>query len=439
MDEQLIQQALPLQDSNKEPLVNSKTTVMPEKTNSLSNLSKTIITQASFVETDQLSSLDTIYRNNRYYILTLNRVVLAYLYSEHGIIQTAIDQPVEDALRGGVIIKSKELDAVDVDEIQKYITENRILEIVKEAHNWARLFGGAGIIVNTPFDPSTFLQMGDLAPKNQLEFYSADRWELSSPHKDAPFYNFYGINIDSSRVITINGKTSPSYIRRQLQGWGISEIERMVRPLNSFLKNQDVIFALLDEAKIDIYKMAGFNTALLSVNGTANVAKRLTEANRMKSYLNALTMDKDDDYEQKQINFGGLAEMLKENRIGIAAALKMPMTKIFGLSALGFSSGEDDIENYNSMIESEIRSRMKITLKKVLDLIMQKLFEYVPDYKIEFHPLRILNADQEEDVKTKKQNRIMEQYDRGLIDDVGTLDSLQNEGLLATPVESSDF
>ena len=30
--------------------------------------------------------------------------------------------------------------------------------------------------------------------------------------------------------------------------------------------------------------------------------------------------------------------------------LKMPITKLFGISAAGFSSGEDDIENYNSMI-----------------------------------------------------------------------------------------
>jgi len=66
-------------------------------------------------------------------------------------------------------------------------------------------------------------------------------------------------------------------------------------------------------------------------------------------------MDMKDDYEQKQITFTGLSDVLSQIRYGIAADVKMPMAKLFGMSASGFNSGEDDIENYNAMIESSVR------------------------------------------------------------------------------------
>ena len=37
--------------------------------------------------------------------------------------------------------------------------------------------------------------------------------------------------------------------------------------------------------------------------------------NEMKNFNNALVLDKNDEYDQKQITFSGLAEVMKENRI----------------------------------------------------------------------------------------------------------------------------
>ena len=43
--------------------------------------------------TQQLNNLETLYTNNRYSPLTIQRIVLNYLYMEHGLIQSLIDQP----------------------------------------------------------------------------------------------------------------------------------------------------------------------------------------------------------------------------------------------------------------------------------------------------------------------------------------------------------
>jgi hypothetical protein len=49
-------------------------------------------------------------------------------------------------------------------------------------------------------------------------------------------YNYYGRPIHKSRVMRLEGKQAPSLIRPRLRGWGMSEVERIVRSLTSILK-----------------------------------------------------------------------------------------------------------------------------------------------------------------------------------------------------------
>ena len=182
------------------------------------------------------------------------------------------------------------------------------------------------------------------------------------------------------------------------------------------MKNQDLIFELLDEAKIDVYQLNGFNRAMLTPQGSRGAEERVRISNTLKSYLNALVLDVTDKYEQKQLSFNGLSDILNQIRQGVAADLKMPMTKLFGVSAAGFNSGEDDIENYNAMIESEIRSKVKYIVVEVLEIVCKKLFGFVPEnLYITFKSLRILSAEQEENMKNSQFNRLIQAYANGLL------------------------
>lgn len=375
----------------------------------------------------ELSKANTLAWNNRWSSVTLNRSLMTELYQEHGIVQVLVDQPVDDAFRGGITIICNEFDEVDMKTLQQYIDENNILLTYAQALKWARLFGGAGVIINTGQNTDKPLNIESIGPNTTLEFYAADRWELSympagmgidqfeTDTQKTP-YNYYGHNLDKTHVIKINGKIAPSLIRGQFGGWGVSEIERLVRPYNQFLKHQDVIFELLDEAKVDVFKIQGFNSAIASRDGAALTAKRISVAAKIKNYQNALVTDKEDDYEQKVMQFGGLSEVLSQIRMDLASECRMPMTKLFGISAAGFSSGEDDIENYNAMIETEIRSKVKQGLKLMLKMCCQKLFGYVPDtLEFEYKPLRIMSATDESNLKTASLQRVLEAFRNGLI------------------------
>jgi len=395
------------------------------------------------------SQTNTMYYNNRWYMISNNRILLTEMYVEHGIVQTLVDQPVDDGFRAGFEIKSSQLSAEEIEELQVFCEQFRVIDAIMQAIKWARLYGGGAVIVVTDQDPSTPLNYNELGrPGSYLGFIAADLWELyfaniNMPEvlltqQGVPYYDYYGIQVHASRVFPVKGKQAPSFIRPRLRGWGMSELERMVRSINQYLKNQDVIFELLDEAKVDVYKIKGFTQTLMTQEGTSKVANRIQQANLIKNYNNALTMDIDDDYDQKQMTFTGLAEMLQQIRIQVASDLKMPVTKLFGLSAAGFSSGEDDIENYNSMIEGEIRSKSKFIVIDVLKICCQKLFGVIPDdLKMSWNPLRILSAEQEENVKEKKFNRIDRTFNMGLCSDKEAKSSINKDSLLPIEIDEA--
>ena len=376
--------------------------------------------------TPQNSRLDTIFINTRWNLISNYRTVLSEAYAEYGIVQTLVEQPVSDAFSKGFDIETEKLDTKQKRTLDNYLEKHQIVQKIQQGLIWSRLYGGGGIIVMTDQNPSLPLDVSAIKEDSELDFVAADMWELYKDQTniwnpwetDRPelLYNYYGVRLNRTRVLPICGKVAPSFIKPRLRGWGMSELERVVRSINSYLKNQDLIFELLDEAKIDVYQLNGFNTAMLTANGTKVAERRVQVSNSLKSYLNALILDTNDKYEQKQLSFSGLSDILTQIRQGVASELKMPMTKLFGVSAAGFNSGEDDIENYNSMIESEIRSKVKYLVVDVLKICCQYLFGFVPeDLSIKFESLRMLSAEQEENMKNSEFNRLIQAYSNGLV------------------------
>lgn len=409
--------------------------------NSLTELVAGVRVSSMMTGGSDLAGYGGIAYNNNYSLITLNRIILTYLYTSSGIFQTAINLPVQDALAKGIEIESGQMTAAEIDELLSFMESSGQWEALLNAWNWARLYGGAGLIINTNQDPEKPINFKALN-KGPIEFYDADRWQFDNAHPNsgdfdemlwgkAPEHLFlYGQKIHQSRVIKIRGKRAPYYVRRQLRGWGMSEGERMIADLNLYLKTKNVLYEILDESKIDVYKIKGLSQKLINEAGTAVVTRRIQLANELKNFVNALVMDKEDDFEQKSLTFTGLAEVSSENRIGIASSLRMPQTKLFGLSASGFNTGESDLENYNMMVESEVRSPMKPIIREMIEISMFHLWGRKAPFNVKFPALRVLSAEQEETVKDAQLSRTLALYDRGLLDSKEVGEVLENDGVI---------
>jgi hypothetical protein len=387
------------------------------------------------------SSANTMMYNKRYAAITLNRALLSSTYMEEGIVQVLVDQPVDDAFRGGITIKCDELSPDEIKELSQAIDQEMILDTYAQGLKWMRLFGGAGIIINAGQDMRQPLNLEAINKDTPLKFYACDRWELSyTPYgmnaldqmgdmtAEHP-YSYYGHIMHHTNVIKLMGKNPPSLLRGQFSGWGMSELEKVVRSFNQYLKHQNVTFELLDEAKIDVMKIEGFNVAIASSKGAQKTAERIGMAAQVKNFQNALVIDKQDDYEQKTINFGGLSDILNEIRIGLACDLRMPMTKLFGISPGGLNaSGEEEIENYNSMVETDIRSKVKSGLILMIKILCKKLFDYIPDnVNFEWKPLREQTSQEVSVLKTDSINRVISAFLNGIITNEKAVEILNTE------------
>lgn len=400
--------------------------------------------------TEQISNTTTIFKNLRWYLISNFRQVLSEAYVELGLIQTIVDVPVDDGLRGGVDIKSKQLDPKQVEELQNSLDRDDDLTIAGQAAKWCRLFGGAGILVLTDQDPETPLELDQLTTDSPLEFRAVDMWELfwdkqntegydpAIQSEDFEFYNYYGQHVHKSRVMRLKGFIAPSFIRPRLRGWGFSVVEVLVRSINQYLKATDLGFEVLDEFKLDVYKIKNLVNTLLSPNGQQKIQQRVQLANWQKNYQNAIVMDSEDDFDHKQLSFSGLGEAMAGIRMQVASDLRMPLTKIFGISSAGFNSGEDDIEVYNSMVESQVRNKLKYNILRICEIKCQKLFGFIPDdLSIAFKPLRVLSAEQEENVKTQKFTRIMQAKQAGELSTLEFRDACNRGDLFDIELETA--
>lgn len=358
-------------------------------TNSLTSFTSSLLNggfegMATVGRGTQASQVSTLVRNNRNYFVSNFRYVLSESYVEHGIIQTLVDLPVDDAFRTDIEFKTDELTKEEKYKIKEFFEEKDFIEHFKYSLKWARLFGGGALILMTGDDMSKPLELKDLKNK-PVEFVDVDLWELyygqNKDTEDTNFstanfeqflfrpetYNYYDIKVHKSRVFRMEGRKAPAFVRPRLRGWGFSVLETIIRGFNQYLKGVNATFEMLDEVKVDVYSINNFAMSMMSKKGEEQVKKRIMLANYLKNFLNALVLDKNDGYESKghSSSFSGLAEVMKEIRYQIASDLRMPLSKIFGIASSGFSSGEDDIKNYNTMIETEIRSKVKNNLKKL--------------------------------------------------------------------------
>ena len=386
-----------------------------------------------------ITSFAPMLNNSVYAPLTIDWNLLQFWYKTSGVTETIIDMPVDDAFRGDINIRSKMMDPDDLKLLGDTWKKKGVKKVFSTAGKWTRLFGGGAVIASTNSPMEAPLDMRQLARDGRVEFYAANRWELMSTWRTSPTYNFYGKTIDASHVFTMVGKEAPYTLRWQLAGWGMSELERLVEELNTYIRVKNVIYELLQEAKVDVYKFKDFANQMLSAEAEQATNRRMQITNAQKSYNSAILMDSEDEFEQRQITFSGLADIYREARIELASAAHFPMRRLFDIGASGLSaesSSDTSTENYNAMVEGEVREQLRPAIMWGLNMLCTALFgDTFEDLDFEWAPLASVTQKEEQEINDLKFNRLMGLFDRGLVDEVVLTDMLAKEKLLDSEVE----
>lgn len=367
------------------------------------------------------------YNNINLELLSLQQILVTYLYKTFGILGKVVDIPVDDAYKyNGFELNADSVDENEIKELFDTVVREKDIENLKTARKWARLFGGGALIINDGTEYSKPINYKSLKGKF-VEFIPVDRWQLQYSEANINIrggiwsvVNYNKVetetNVHDSRVILIKGKVAPYLVQQRVQGWGVSVYEQIFQDMSQFFKARNVLFELLDEAKTDVIKLATMQAALSSAGGRQALQLMVDTIAQNKNYKSQITLSKDDDYEQKQISFSGFEGILKEIRIMMAGSANMPVNKLWGEGVTGFGSGEDSLENYNSQIENEIRTPDLSTIYEILKIRSYQLFgREIKDLVVTWKNLRVLSAIDEQNITDKKIANALELFDRQLL------------------------
>lgn len=114
----------------------------------------------------------------------------------------------------------------------------------------------------------------------------------------------------------------------------------------------------------------------------------------MKGLVNALVIDKEEEWDRKQLSFAQLPEIMQQYLQIAAGAADIPATRLLGQAPAGLNAtGEGDIRNYYDRIAAEQRVMLGPALRRLDEaLILSALGTRPPEIRCEWAPLWQLGA-----------------------------------------------
>ena len=387
--------------------------------------------------------------NIKFDLLSMQYQLITFLYKTYGILGKVVDVPVDDAYRyGGFDIETDTINEKELAQLEHELKINNDIEELKQARKWARLFGGAALIC---LDGKKLEEPLKYVQDMPVEFVPVDRWQLTYDKANilepgGKWYltssygnlaDYTGQEIHPSRIKILRGKRAPFMIEQMVNFWGISVYEQIFQDMNQLFKSRDVLFELLDEAKTDILKLEKLESAISNNAAMRALQKMVDFISRNKNYKSQITLSTKDEYEQKQMSFSGFEGILREIRIMMAGSANMPVNKLWGEGVTGFGSGEDSLENYNSLVEGEVRAADYDTLLWMLKIRCYQLFgREVEDINIDWKPLRVLSSQEQQNIDTQKLDNIMKLFDRQLLNPQEVMEIIKKEKVLIHETEA---
>ena len=380
--------------------------------------------------------------------LTRNYQLMNSLYRSHWIIRKIIDVPQEDMLKNWVDLNTDTTPEL-LDKFQRTIRKTNTRQKLLTGLKWGRLYGGAaGIIMidghedilNEPLDYDAVM------PDSYKGLLIVDRWsgispsietveDINSPDFGIPEKYIITVNdgktydVHSSRVIRFIGRDLPKWESQAEQGWSISEIELIFDELKKRDNTSWNIASLIFLANIRVLKMGDLAQILGTNNEKAQqqLYNTLQSQNWLMSNMGMMVLNKDDDFDSKQLSFSGLNDIYQSFMLDIAGCAEMPVTKLFGRAPAGMNAtGESDLQNYEDTITGRKESHLRPALDKLFPIVALSTWGKIPDdFDYTFRPSRTLTNEDRANLAEKKGKVINDQFLSGLISKVQGLKELQ--------------
>jgi len=342
--------------------------------------------------------------------ITRNRVMLEFAYRSSFLVGAGVDAMADDMTRKGINITSK-LEPGQKGKVETFWDDIALWDGLNDTLKWSRLYGGALLVVLIEGqDMSTPLNLDRIKEGQFKGVMCLDRWMVTPSYRDLvteygpefgkpKFYkvvtNQSGIppwKIHHSRLIRMEGDTLPFQQAQTENGWGMSVVERVFERVEAFDTATAGTTQLIHKAHLRTYKIEKLRSILAMPDDNpakAGLMKHMDMIREFQTIEGMTLMDKLDDFETHSYSFAGIADVILRFAEQVSGATGIPLVRLFGQSPSGFSTGDGDLENYYSRVNSLQERRLRRHIRWLLDITWRSLFgKTLPDdFTFEFNKL----------------------------------------------------
>lgn len=180
------------------------------------------------------------------------------------------------------------------------------------------------------------------------------------------------LRVHESRLLIFPGQSVSHEARVQMRGWGDSIFVRVDEVLSQYGQTWGGIAILMQEFSQGMLAIEGLVQAIGAKNGTTTVTKRALALNMGRSLSRILLIDAKEKFSRDTVSLAGVADMLQQFALRLAAAADMPVALLMGQAPAGLNAtGASDIRFFYDRVASRQRNRLLPQLKRLLKLLFK--------------------------------------------------------------------
>ena len=360
------------------------------------------------------------------------------MYQNSWIAQKFVNKTSEDMVKRWREVESSDFTPEEQAEFAKLEFKFKLKDIAEELLIWTSLFGEAIVLAITDIENEAYETELNIDAEELRRFIVIDKGlykstdvidDILSEHFGQPEYYTInnGLKVHHSRVYHAFAGMKP-LSKSRTQKVGVSDLQGSNDVIRMFDTISTSISDLSEESKVDIQKITGLNAQIAS-GQEDKVLQYAHVAKMSKSQSGTILIDADSEYDQKEVSFAGLSDIWVKAGNVLAGAMDRPVTVLFGQSASGFNSGEEDNKNYYDTILALQESRLRPLLDFCDKFIFDVMGKEPAEWEYVFPSLDTMNKSDEATIFGTWATGIVALLQEGLITEEMALKELKQRGL----------
>ena len=340
--------------------------------------------------------------------------------SQNGLIRAGVEMRGDEMTRKWGELSRKGNDDTDgeqqekLDKLTQEMEKWKVRELFRSASCLCGYMGGCLLFIDTgednlanplildsmTFAPDTFKGFRLIEPY----LVTPGGYNSTNPMREDYFkpsvWYVQGIPVHSSRLIYFAENKLTSLLKPAYNFFGLPLAQKVIDAVAHYTENREAAGRLLQKYSVTILKTnmedvlsGGFDQALKN---------RIQYFVQNRSNDGCAAIDKDmEDLVIQTTSLAGVTDIVRQSMEYVAAMFCEPVTKMWGLSPNGFSSGDVELQNHYDNIKAQQEKMFGEPIRRVIRVLQQNLYGEIDD-SIIFNFLPLAENDERAIAETNK-------------------------------------